>query len=102
MVNVCGQIPHCKSDRALRRTMEAVLAGRVARMSEMTELELKLSLPDQIAEQAEAAELLTSEAIERLVRQAIRKTAAERLIEYGKRLHEPGEPEITEPNSNPN
>ena len=33
----------------------------------MTELELKLSLPDQIASQAKAAGLLTSESIERLV-----------------------------------
>ena len=62
----------------------------------MKELELKLSLPDQIASQAKAAGLLTSEAIERLVRQAIRKAAAERLSEYGKRLREPGGPEITE------
>jgi hypothetical protein len=62
----------------------------------MTELELKLSLPDQIAQQAMAAGLLTSESIERLVRQAIRKAAAERLIEYGRRLREPGDPEITE------
>ena len=62
----------------------------------MTELELKLSLPDQIASQAKAAGLLTSEAIERLVRQAIRKAAAERLIEYGKNLRETGGPEITE------
>ncbi len=62
----------------------------------MTELELKLSLPDQIAQQAMAAGLLTSESIERLVRQAIRKAAAERLIEYGRRLREPGGPEITE------
>ena len=62
----------------------------------MTELELKLSLPDQIANQAKAAGLLTSEAIERLVREAIRKSAAQHLIEYGKRLCEPGAPEITE------
>ena len=62
----------------------------------MTELELKLSLPDQLADQAKAAGLLTSEAIERLVRQAIRKAAAERLMEYGTRLREPGGPEITE------
>jgi len=34
----------------------------------MTELELKLSLPDRLANQAKAAGLLTSEAIERLVR----------------------------------
>ena len=62
----------------------------------MIELELKLSLPDQIASQAKAAGLLTSESIERLVRQAIRKAASERLIEYGKSLREPGGPEITE------
>ena len=62
----------------------------------MTELELKLSLPDQIANQAKAAGLLASEAIERLVRQAIRKAAADRLIEYGKRLREPGGAELTE------
>ena len=62
----------------------------------MTELELKLSLPDQIANQAKAAGLLTSESIERLVREAIRKVAAQRLVEYGKRLREPGGPEMTE------
>jgi len=61
----------------------------------MTELELKLSLPDQLANQAKAAGLLTSESIERLVRDAIRKAAAQRLIEVGKRLREPGTPEIT-------
>ena len=62
----------------------------------MTELELKLSLPDRIASQAKAAGLLTSEAIERLVRQAIRKAAAERLIDFGVHLREPGGTEITE------
>ena len=62
----------------------------------MTEFELKLSLPDQLVNQAKAAGLLTSEAIERLVRQAIRKAAAQRLIEYGRRLGEPGTPEISE------
>jgi hypothetical protein len=62
----------------------------------MTELELKLSLPDQLARQAKAAGLLTSEAIERLVRDAIRKATAQRLLEIGKRLREPGGPEISE------
>lgn len=61
----------------------------------MTELELKLSLPDRIADQAKAAGLLTSEAIEQLVRQAIRKAAADQLIEYGKRMREPGGLQIT-------
>jgi len=62
----------------------------------MTELELKLSLPDRLANQAKAAGLLTSESIERLVRDAIRKAASQRLIEFGKRLREPGTPEFTE------
>lgn len=62
----------------------------------MTELELKLSLPDQLADQAKAAGLLTSEAIERLVREAIRKAAAQRLLEIGARLREPGGLEMTE------
>ena len=62
----------------------------------MTELELKLSLPDQLANQAKAAGLLTAESIERLVRDAIRKAAAQRLTEFGKRLREPGTPEFTE------
>ena len=76
------------------RRARARRAGRT--IARMKELELKLSLPDRIASQAKAAGLLTSEAIERLVRQAIRKAAAERLVEYGKRLREPGGPEITE------
>ena len=62
----------------------------------MTELELKLSLPDQLANQARDAGLLTSEAIERLVREAIRKAAAQRFVELGKRLREPGGVAITE------
>lgn len=62
----------------------------------MTELELKLSLPDRIARQARAAGLLTSESIERLVRQAIRKAAADRFIEAGRRLREPDGPGISE------
>lgn len=62
----------------------------------MTELELKLSLPDQLAKQAKAAGLLTSEAIEGLVRDAIRKAAAQRLMEIGRRLREPGGPEVSE------
>ncbi len=61
----------------------------------MTELELKLSLPDELADQARAAGLLTSEAIERLMREAIRKAAAQRLVEIGGQLRA-SEPGITE------
>ena len=62
----------------------------------MTELELKLSLPDQVANQTRAAGLLTAEAIERLVRQAIRKAAAQGLIEIGRCLRESGGLDIAE------
>ncbi len=62
----------------------------------MTELELRLSLPDQLAAQAKNAGLLNSEAIERLVRDAIRKAAAQRFVELGRRLREPGGIVITE------
>jgi len=62
----------------------------------MTTLEIRLSLPDRIANQARAAGLLTSEAIERLLRDAIRKEAARRLLEIGRRLREAGSPQITE------
>ncbi|MDA8109584.1 MAG: hypothetical protein M0015_13265 [Betaproteobacteria bacterium] len=62
----------------------------------MTELELKLLLPAQLPNQAKAAGLLTSEATERLVREAIKKAAAERLTGIARRLREPGGPEITE------
>lgn len=61
----------------------------------VTELELKLLLPDELARQARAAGLLTSEAIERLVREAIRKAAARRLVEIGQELRAT-EPGITE------
>jgi len=61
----------------------------------MTELELKLSLPDRLANQAKAAGLLTSESIERLVRQAIRKAAIQRFTEIGERLRESGGVELT-------
>ena len=62
----------------------------------MTELELKLSLPDELADQARAAGLLTSETIERLMREAIRKAAARRLTEIGQKLRASGDAGITE------
>ena len=62
----------------------------------MTEVELKLSLPDQLANQAQAAGLLSAEGIERLVREALRKEAGRRLLEIGQRLREGGGPAISE------
>jgi len=68
----------------------------------MTELELKLSLPDQLARQAEAAGLLTSEAIERLVREAIRKGAIQRFTEIASACANPAASRSPRRNWNPN
>ncbi len=47
----------------------------------MTTVELKLSLPDQLAEQATKADLLTPEAIKKLLQEAVRKQAVAELFE---------------------
>ena len=52
----------------------------------MTTLELKLSLPDQLAKEARAAGLLTPEEIERLVREALRARRAEHLDKIREQL----------------
>ena len=45
----------------------------------MTTLEIKLSLPDSLAREAQQAGLLAPEALERLVREALRGRRVERL-----------------------
>lgn len=45
----------------------------------MTTLELKLSLPDRLAQEAQAAGLLTPEAIESMLREALRRQHVEDL-----------------------
>lgn len=52
----------------------------------MTTLEIKLSLPDSLAKEAQAAGLLTPEAIEKLVREAIRRRALVELKEALERM----------------
>jgi hypothetical protein len=52
----------------------------------MTTLELKLSLPDQLAKEARAAGLLTPQEIERLVREALRARRAEGLANIREQL----------------
>jgi hypothetical protein len=46
----------------------------------MTTLEVKLDLPDSLAKEAQQAGLLTSKAIERLLRDAMRRRAAQSLL----------------------
>jgi len=46
----------------------------------MTTLEVKLNLPDSLANEARQAGLLTPEELERLVREALRARRVERLV----------------------
>ena len=45
----------------------------------MTTLELKLNLPDELAQRAQSAGLLTPEAIERMLREQLRRQGGEQL-----------------------
>ena len=49
-------------------------------------MELKVNLPDTLASEAQAAGLLTSQAIERLLREAVRSKAVNELFETADRL----------------
>lgn len=61
----------------------------------MTKLELKIALPDSLAQEAKAAGLLTSQAIETLLRQAIRQRQVNRLFESADRLAVVDSPPLT-------
>ena len=52
----------------------------------MTTLEIKLSLPDGLAKEAQQAGLLAPEELERLVREALRARRADRLSKARERL----------------
>ncbi|MEX2241849.1 MAG: hypothetical protein WD775_14300 [Burkholderiales bacterium] len=62
----------------------------------MTTLEIKLSLPDQLASQAEAAGILTPEGIERLVREALKREAGRRLNAIAEELRGADFPPMSE------
>ena len=52
----------------------------------MTTLELKLSLPERLAKEAQAAGLLTPEAITQLVKEAVRRRAGQALLDAAERV----------------
>lgn len=52
----------------------------------MTTLEIKLSLPDGLAKEAQQAGLLAPEELERLVREALRTRRVERLVKAREKL----------------
>ena len=62
----------------------------------MTTVELKVWLPDQLASQAKAAGILTSEGIERLVREALKREAGRQLAAIAKELREANFPPMSE------
>lgn len=52
----------------------------------MTQIQLTLALPDALAGEARAAGLLNPEAIERLLREAVRQRRVDRLFDAADRL----------------
>jgi hypothetical protein len=62
----------------------------------MTTLELKLNLPDELAQRAQSAGLLTETAIQKLLEEAVRRESGRRLLEIAERLHAANIPPMTE------
>lgn len=58
--------------------------------------QLVLNLPDELAQRAEEAGLLTDAAIQRLLEEAMRREAGRRLLEVAERIHASGVPPLTE------
>lgn len=56
----------------------------------MTTLEVKLDLPDRLAREAQAAGLLTSRALSRLLKDAMRRRAAQALLAGAARASQAG------------
>lgn len=57
---------------------------------------LEISLPDGLAKEAKAAGLLAPEAVERMVREAVRQRAADRLRDAMERMAHADVPPMTE------
>jgi hypothetical protein len=61
----------------------------------MTTLELKLSLPERLAKEAQAAGLLTPEAITQLVKEEVRRRAGQALLDAAERVAQAGIPPLS-------
>ena len=57
---------------------------------------IQIELPDAVAKAASQAGLLTSQAIERLIEEAIRREAGKKLLDAMQRLRDANVPPITE------
>jgi predicted proteasome-type protease len=56
---------------------------------------LTVTLPDELAERAQQAGLLSSQAIQRLLEEAVRRQAGRKLLEIAKRVQEADIPPMT-------
>lgn len=62
----------------------------------MTTVNIKLNLPEPIAQEAQRAGLLTGTAIERLIEEALRRDAGKQLLDAMQRLRDANVPPLTE------
>lgn len=62
----------------------------------MTKLQVQLNLPDQMAQEAQRAGLLTGVAIERLIEEALQRKAGKQLLDAMQRLRDANVPPLTE------
>lgn len=58
--------------------------------------ELVVKLPDELAQRAKSAGLLTDSAIQRLLEEAMRREARRQLLQVAERLHSAGVPPTSE------
>ena len=73
--------------------LEQRLSKRAARIEEMTEL--KVTLPDRLAREARKAGLLSTKAIQELLREAMRRRAARAFLVNAERVAAAGVPPMT-------
>ena len=62
----------------------------------MQTVDLRITLPDQVAQEARAAGLLTERGVERLIEEAVRREAGKRLLDAMRRLREANVPPLTD------
>lgn len=68
----------------------------MSRKEDTVELEIRLSLPDSVAREAEANGLLAPESLASLLREEVRKRRVDRLFEAADRLAGISSPPLTE------
>ena len=62
----------------------------------MKAVDIRLTLPTDLAEKAEAAGLLTAEALERLIQEEVRRQAMDRFFEIADKLSALDVPQMTD------